>query len=169
MWAKITNITGVADIISRPRFQRYLKNIVTPLIGSEPFKWIKRTPSWCLPTLITWNSVEVSCGRPESKGIFILPQEVLEGTWNIYIDMPEFSRSIRGSNVDHESILRFKPKGWVNDELVNSYIGLFPDDRPSIKVVGTYAFSKLQNSGEGCFQRIVRLVFSRHPFSLISL
>lgn len=164
--AKITNILAVADIISRPQFQRYLKNVVTPLIGSEPFQWTKCIPPWHLPTLISWNIVEESCGRPESKGVFMLPHEALQETWNIYTDMHEFHRNLRNSTVDHKSICRFKPKSWLNDELVNSYTALLPDDRPSIKVVSTFVFPKLQGpylNQEGYFNRVVSLVFSRPP------
>jgi hypothetical protein len=165
---------AVADIISRPQFQRYLKNIVTTLIGSEPFRWTKCTPPWRLPTLIRWSFVEESWGRPESKGIFILPHEALEETWNFYINMPKFSRSFGNNNVDHESIHRYKPNGWLNDELVNSYVALLPDsdDGPSIKVTGSYAFQKLHNPltyQKDFFKRLVRLVFSMPPSSLISL
>lgn len=153
---------GVADIISRPQFQRYLKNVVTPLIGGEPFRWTKCTPPWRLPKLIRWSFLEESRGRPESKGIFILPHEALEETWNIYINMPKFSRGFGNTIVNHDSILRYEPKGWLNDELVDSYVALLPNDRPSIKVTICYIFEKLQNPKtyqKDFFKRFVRLVF----------
>lgn len=165
---------AVADIISRPQFQRYLKTIVTPLIGSEPFRWTKCTPPWCLPSLIRWSLAEKSWGRPESKGIFILPHEMLEETWNIYMNMAEFSRSVGKNIVNYTSIRRYKPNFWLNDELVNSYIALLQDDKSSIKVTQSYAFQKLQNQNphahnKDFFKRMVRLVFSTPSSSLISL
>lgn len=172
MSAKISFVQAVADIISRPQFQRHLKNVVTPLIGSEPFQWTKCTPAWHLATMIRSNFLEESCGRPESKGIFILPHEALEGTWNIYTDMHKFHRSFSNSIIEHDSFCRFKPKSWLNDELVNSYISLLADDRPSIKVLSTFAFPKLQQSilcQEGFFNRLVSLVFSRASSSLTIL
>ena len=157
---------AVAEIISKPQFQRYLKNFVTPLLGSEPFRWTKCTPPWRLPTLIRWSLVEKSWGRPESKGIFILPHEMLEETWNIYINMPEFRRSAGKTIVNNKSIRRYKPNGWLNDELVNSYIALLRDDKSSIKVTESYVFQKIQNpliNDKDYFKRIVRLVFSTPP------
>jgi hypothetical protein len=158
---------AVAEIISKPQFQRYLKNFVTPLLGSEPFQWTKCTPPWRLPTLIRWRLVEESWRRPESKGIFILPHEMLEETWNIYINMPEFRRSAGKTIVNNKSIRCYKPNGWLNDELVNSYIALLRDDKSSIKVTESYVFQKIQNPlqyNKDFFKRIVRLVFSTTPF-----
>jgi hypothetical protein len=154
---------AVTDIISRPQFQRYLKNIVTSLIGSEPFRWTKCAPPWRIPTLISWSFVEESWGRPESKGIFILPHEMIEETWNIYFNMPKFNRIVRKSIVNCKSLCRYKPKAWLNDELVNSYVSLLPDDEPSIKVIDSFVFPKLQSAStyqNDFFKRVVSLVFS---------
>ena len=102
----------------------------------------------------------------------MLPHEALQETWNIYTDMHEFRRNLRNSIIDYDSIRRFKPKSWLNDELVNSYTALLPDDRPSIKVVSTFVFTKLKGpylNLEGYFNRVVSLVFSRPLSSLIIL
>jgi hypothetical protein len=115
--------------------------------------------------------MEEPWGRSESKGIFILPRETLEETWNIYINMSEFSRSIGKYIVDHASIHRYKPKGWLNDELVNSYLALLKDHAPSIKVTESYAFSKLQDPRmykKDFFKRLVSPEFSTPPSLLIS-
>lgn len=164
MWAKIANTPAIADIIGRPRFQKYLKNIVKPLIGSEPFRWTECSPPSCLPTLIRWTSfVEESCGRQESKGIFILPQEALERTWNIYIDMPKFYRSFNNSTVLHQSIRRLKPNCWLDDEVVNAYLALLPVGEASfIKVTNTWVFPRLQDNDRkqgDFFKRLVGLLF----------
>jgi Ulp1 family protease len=113
--------------------------------------------------------VEESHGKSESKGVFILPHEALEKTWNIYMNMPEFHRSFGKCTVELDSIRRFKPKSWLNDELVNCYAALLPKDRPFINVLYSYAFNKLRKSDEGYFRRIVRLVFFGPPSSLTIL
>ncbi|KAF8803049.1 cysteine proteinase [Phlegmacium glaucopus] len=128
----------ISDIISRPRFQSYLKNVATPLIGAEDFRWTKCTPPWCLQTLVKWTSFrEGTCGKQESNGIFILPHEALEETWDIYIDMPKFHRSFGNCNVLHQSIGRLKPNCWLDDEVVNAYIALLlVGGVPSVRLVG---------------------------------
>ena len=57
--------------------------------------------------------------------------------------MPKFTRGFGNTIVNHDSIHRYEPKGWLNDKLVNSYMALLPDDRPSIKVTVSQIFEKL--------------------------
>lgn len=88
---------------------------------------------------------------------------MLQETWNIYLNMGEFSRSPGNHIVNQESFHRYKRNGWLNDELVNSYVALLPNDRPSIKVTNSFAFQILNDPHTykpDFFKRIVRLVFS---------
>jgi hypothetical protein len=159
----------VFGIISENRFQEYVNIIVSMAIGDTHFRWVNATQPWCLEALVKPRKrfhLGLNGEADMEKGIFLLPHEIAEKTWETYRNMQAFDRTFGGNCLFHNSIIRLKPTIWLNDELVNSYLALLPQNgAQGIKIVNSFMFQTLQSNQpqnyEGKLARsIVRFIFS---------
>lgn len=61
--------------------------------------------------------------------------------------MRSFTRAYGQGILTHDSLKRMEQKGWINDEIINSYAGLLSaNEEVGIKVVDCRVFSDFQQS-----------------------
>jgi hypothetical protein len=56
-------------------------------------------------------------------GIFLSDTEKADKRWELHLENEEYDRSREG-RIRHNDLLRLRPTKWLNDEIVNVYIGL---------------------------------------------
>lgn len=117
-------------------------------IGANPFRWVNAAQPWGLEALVKPRKrlpQGLNGGADVAKGIFILPHEFAEKTWEAYMNMQAFRRTFGGNCLLHQSIVKLKPTMWLNDEVVNSYLALLPQSNAQgIKTVNSFFFQNLQ-------------------------
>lgn len=159
----------VFDIISEKRFQEYLNIVLSMAIGTNIFSWVNATKPWHLKALVKQTNSShpgLNGDADMAKGIFLLPHEIAEKTWETYTNMPAFRRTFGGSCLLHTSLVKMNPTTWLNDELVNSYLALLPQNGPQgIKIVNSFMFQTLerdnpQSSKEKIARSMVLFIFS---------
>jgi hypothetical protein len=138
----------VFGIISENRFQEYVNVIVSMAIGDNHFRWVNAMQPWRLEALVkprTMFHQGLNGYENMAKGIFLLPHEITEKTWEAYRNMQAFHRTFGGNCLFHKSIIKLKPKMWLNDELINSYLALLPQNAAQgIKIANSFLFQTLQ-------------------------
>jgi hypothetical protein len=159
----------VFGIVSENRFQEYLSIVIPMAIGANRFRWVNATHPWCLDALVRPRKKldeELRGDADVIKGIFLLPHEIAEETWKTYMDMQAFSRTFGGNSLLHKSMAKLKPRAWLNDEVINSYLSLLPQNcARGIKVTNTFVFQALQsdrpqNYKENLIRSMVMFIFS---------
>jgi hypothetical protein len=159
----------VFGILSENRFQEYVNVIVSMAIGDNRFRWVNAAQPWRLEVLVKPRErfhQGLNGDADMAKGIFLLPHEIAEKTWKTYTNMQAFRRTFGGNCLLHKSIIKLNPAIWLNDELVNSYLALLPQNgAQGIKIVNSFMFQTLQsnqpqNSKGKLARSMVRFIFS---------
>jgi hypothetical protein len=119
--------------------QEHLHSLIKVLRNEEPFHRFIRGRSWELKYFnVSADSQPLEKVILEhSLGIFLSGVEKEMRSWEHHLGNKDFYRTLARGSMDHNDFSRLFPGRWLNDEVINGYVGLLE----RIKTPGTLVLS----------------------------
>jgi hypothetical protein len=112
-----------------PNVQDHIGFMIKHLLHNQPpFQYLVRGPSWelkCFNKNVSANRHALEKVKGEhSKGIFISDGEKDRRSWGYHLGNKDFHRTLQRGSIKHSDFARLTPGRWLNDEVINGYIGM---------------------------------------------
>ena len=125
--------------------------MVRTICSERQISWNSNTRySWCLPIFdaIKFDNHNISTPICNNPAVLLYKTEVVEQKW---VDILEFStshvRMIAKTPFQNSDVKRLLQGRWLNDDIINAYLGLCGYLRSDIKFLPTQWFTSLAKWG----------------------